>query len=53
MLLVQIPTVLPLEYDASRRAKALVVKEGLLAPYELLLTEVAELPPPVPPELAP
>jgi tetratricopeptide (TPR) repeat protein len=34
MLLVQIPTVLPLEYDASRRAKALVIKEGLLAPYE-------------------
>jgi uncharacterized protein len=34
MLLVQIPTVLPLEYDASRRAKALVVKEGLLAPFE-------------------
>ena len=26
---------------------------GLLAPYEVLLTEVAELPPPVPPELAP
>jgi tetratricopeptide (TPR) repeat protein/Zn-dependent membrane protease YugP len=34
MLLVQIPTVLPLEYDASRRAKELVIKEGLLAPYE-------------------
>ena len=34
MLLLQVPTVLPLEYDASRRAKALVVKEGLLAPYE-------------------
>jgi tetratricopeptide (TPR) repeat protein len=34
MFLVQIPTVLPLEYDASRRAKALVVREGLLAPYE-------------------
>lgn len=33
-LLVQIPTVLPLEYDASRRAKALVIQEGLLAPYE-------------------
>jgi tetratricopeptide (TPR) repeat protein len=34
MLLVQIPAVLPLEYDASRRAKALVKKEGLLEPYE-------------------
>ena len=34
MLLVQIPTVVPLEYDASRRAKTLVIKEGLLAPYE-------------------
>jgi tetratricopeptide (TPR) repeat protein len=34
MLVVQIPTVLPLEYDASRRAKALAVKEKLLAPYE-------------------
>ncbi len=34
ILLVQIPTVLPLEYDASRRAKTLIVKEGLLAPYE-------------------
>ena len=34
MLFVQIPTVLPLEYDASRRAKGLVKKEGLLAPYE-------------------
>ncbi len=35
ILFVQIPTVLPLEYDASRRAKELVVKEGLLAPYEM------------------
>jgi Zn-dependent membrane protease YugP/Tfp pilus assembly protein PilF len=34
MLLVQIPTVLPLEDDASRRAKALVIQEGLLEPYE-------------------
>jgi tetratricopeptide (TPR) repeat protein/Zn-dependent membrane protease YugP len=32
--LLQLPTVLPLEYDASRRAKELVKKEGLLAPYE-------------------
>jgi Zn-dependent membrane protease YugP len=34
MLLVQVPAVLPLECDASRRAKLLVVREGLLAPYE-------------------
>jgi tetratricopeptide (TPR) repeat protein len=34
MLLVQLPAVLPLEYDASRRAKELVLKEALLAPYE-------------------
>jgi tetratricopeptide (TPR) repeat protein/Zn-dependent membrane protease YugP len=34
VFLVQIPTVVPLEYDASRRAKGLVAKEGLVAPYE-------------------
>jgi tetratricopeptide (TPR) repeat protein len=34
MLVVQIPTILPLEYDASRRAKVIALQEGLLAPYE-------------------
>jgi tetratricopeptide (TPR) repeat protein len=34
MLLAQVPTVVPLECDASRRAKALVLKAGMLAPYE-------------------
>src|SRR5207244_8855148 len=33
-LLLQLPIVLPLEYDAWRRAKALVSRTGLLAPVE-------------------
>jgi tetratricopeptide (TPR) repeat protein len=34
VLLLQVPAVLPLEYDASRRAKKLVRDVGLLAPFE-------------------
>jgi len=34
LLLVQVPMVLPLEFDASRRAKALVREHQMLAPFE-------------------
>jgi tetratricopeptide (TPR) repeat protein len=34
VMLVQVPIVLPLEFDASRRAKALVREQQMLAPFE-------------------